>query len=338
MLLFMRSFFLSLLAAPALAALVACSVRDASEPGNLVAKTVDEDPQIPALDVNGTRLHVESFGPAGAPIILTLHGGPASDYRYMLPLADATVPGSLVADHRLVFWDQRSTGLSRRHPESSLSMEQYFADLEALVDELAPDGGQVTLLGHSWGAAYATWYIAHHPERVRAAVLVEAEAFTHDLYVAHGSPSAAVDPFAEWIADPLMAREIVSPDDHARADLFMTSVELGTDLPRFHNHAVAPLFRPGCAAFKALNYQWFYNHDYDFTQGLDAYQGRVRFLGGTADDVLGYEFQKQQVGFFKNAELLPLDGDGHNDTVMGSAPRTIALVRSFLTIVEGAKR
>jgi proline iminopeptidase len=183
-----------------LVALTACSVHDASEPTNLVAPTVDDDPSLPALDVNGTRLHVESFGPANAPLILTLHGGPASDYRYMLPLADPDTPGSLVKDHRLVFWDQRSTGLSRRHAESSLSMEQYFADLETLIDALAP-GRQVILLGHSWGGAYATWYIGHHPDRVRAAVLIDPEAFTHALYEAHG---AAIDtaPLAEWLEDP----------------------------------------------------------------------------------------------------------------------------------------
>ena len=108
----------------ALAAVAAsCTIHDTSAPGNLVAATVDDDPTIPALDVNGTRLHVESFGPAGAPVILTIHGGPGSDYRYMLPLADAAAPGSLVADHRLVFWDQRSTGLSRREPEGSLSID-----------------------------------------------------------------------------------------------------------------------------------------------------------------------------------------------------------------------
>jgi hypothetical protein len=112
-------------------------------------------------------------------------------------------------------------------------------------------------------------------------------------------------------------------------------VELGTVLPRFHNHASAPLFRPGCAAFKALDYTWFSDHDYDFTAGVAAYAGRVRILGGTDDEVLGYAFQKKQVGFFANADLLPLEGDGHNDPVMGSAPRTIGLVRSFLALAEG---
>jgi hypothetical protein len=92
------------------------------------------------------------------------------------------------------------------------------------------------------------------------------------------------------------------------------------------------------AVFKALDFSWFHEHDYDFTRGLAAYKGRVRILGGTADEVLGYEFQKKQVMYFPNADLEPLDGDGHNDTVMGSAPRTIARVRAFLGVIEGSTR
>lgn len=65
-----------------------CAVHDASEPGLLVAPTVDDDPSLPALEVNGTRLHVEMRGSADAPVLLFLHGGPGGDYRYMLGLAD----------------------------------------------------------------------------------------------------------------------------------------------------------------------------------------------------------------------------------------------------------
>jgi proline iminopeptidase len=277
-------------------------------------------------------LHLEAHGPEHAPVILTLHGGPGGDYRYLLGLADASAPGSLVRDHRVVFWDQRGTGLSRRHAESSLSMAQYFADLDALVDAVSPDR-KVILLGHSWGGTYAAWYIAHHPERVLAAVLVDPQALTHALYVAHG-PAADIDPFAEWVSDPLVARELISPDDHESADLLLTAAQLRTRLPRFANHADVPLFRAGCAVFKALDYRWFDDHDYDFTPGLAAFPGRVRILGGTADQVLGYAFQKRQVHLFAHADLLPLEGDGHNDPMFVDPERTIAEVRAFLDSVE----
>ena len=54
--------------------LAACGVDSFSE-SSLVAPTVDDDPTLPGLEVNGTRLHVETFGPAGAPVLVFLHGG-----------------------------------------------------------------------------------------------------------------------------------------------------------------------------------------------------------------------------------------------------------------------
>jgi pimeloyl-ACP methyl ester carboxylesterase len=214
-------------------------------------------------------------------------------------------------------------------------MPQYLADLEALVDTVAP-GQQVIFLAHSWGAAYASWYIGHHPDRVRAAVLIDPEAITHALYLAHGF-AADVDPFAEWVSDPLLQREIVSPDDHARADLLITATQLRTRVPRLGNHVDTPLFRPGCAVFLALDYQWFLINDYDFSVGLATYPGRVRILAGTDDHVLGAVFQQQQVPLFAHADLVPLPGDGHNDPMTRSAPRTVALIRSFLDEVEAVQ-
>ena len=54
---------------------------DPDEPGNLVPKTVMEDPLLPRIEVNGTLLHAESFGDIHDPVIIFLHGGPGSDYR-----------------------------------------------------------------------------------------------------------------------------------------------------------------------------------------------------------------------------------------------------------------
>ena len=37
-------------------------LHDFDEPGNLVPKTVVEDPLLPRIEVNGTTLHGETFG------------------------------------------------------------------------------------------------------------------------------------------------------------------------------------------------------------------------------------------------------------------------------------
>ena len=52
------------------AGLAACDVYDPSEAGNLVPKTVDEDPTIPSIALNGTVFHYETFGDAAKPVII----------------------------------------------------------------------------------------------------------------------------------------------------------------------------------------------------------------------------------------------------------------------------
>src|SRR6185436_6345991 len=61
----------------AAAALAACDgINDPSEAGNLVPKTVDEDPTIPSLALAGTVFHYETVGDPSKPVIIFLHGGP----------------------------------------------------------------------------------------------------------------------------------------------------------------------------------------------------------------------------------------------------------------------
>ena len=57
---------------------------DMNEPGNLVPKTVTEDPLLPSLELNGTTFHAETMGDIENPIIIFLHGGPGSDYRALI--------------------------------------------------------------------------------------------------------------------------------------------------------------------------------------------------------------------------------------------------------------
>ena len=70
------------------AGVAACQVYDPSEAGNLVPKTVDEDPTIPSVALAGTVFHVETYGDPTKPVIIFLHGGPGSDFRELLRLND----------------------------------------------------------------------------------------------------------------------------------------------------------------------------------------------------------------------------------------------------------
>src|SRR5262245_58383095 len=103
------------LAAVVVASTVGCDGDGAASATPLVPRTVTEDRALQALDLSGTRVHVRTMGNPKGRVLIVLHGGPGDDFVYMLPLAGRAAGKSLTDDHLLVFWDQRSSGLSRRH-------------------------------------------------------------------------------------------------------------------------------------------------------------------------------------------------------------------------------
>ncbi|MDQ8165051.1 MAG: alpha/beta hydrolase [Gemmatimonadota bacterium] len=91
------------------------------------------------------------YGPAGAPPLLVLHGGPGAHHDYLLPhfldLAD---------QYDLIFYDQRGGGKSKTDDAAPTGWQTHVADLEFVVRELlctAP-----TIVGYSWGALLALLY------------------------------------------------------------------------------------------------------------------------------------------------------------------------------------
>jgi pimeloyl-ACP methyl ester carboxylesterase len=70
----------------------------------------------------------------------------------------------------VVHWDQRGTGKSfdRNIPPSSMTLDQFVADLDELVDIVRRRFGKekVAILGHSWGTALGAIYAARFPEKV----------------------------------------------------------------------------------------------------------------------------------------------------------------------------
>ena len=131
-----------------------------------VPATVAQDPSLPSITINGYTYHGETFGDPENPVVITLHGGPGSDYRSILNLQQ------LADEYYVVFFDQRGAGLSPRVNPEEITLASTIADLDAIV-EYYGKGQKVNLVGHSWGAMLASAYLGQYPEKVDHVVLAE---------------------------------------------------------------------------------------------------------------------------------------------------------------------
>lgn len=323
----LASLLASLLASPA--------CLDPAEDGNLVPKTVDGDSSLPRVALNGSVFHAETFGDPAAPVIVILHGGPGHDYRGMLRLRQP-VDGVRLEDHHLVvFWDQRSTGLSRRHDPRDITLAAYDADLLALLDRYSP-GRPAVLIGHSWGGMYATSFIAKHPERVAGAVLMESGPLTGAIFEELKSDILHIDLWSEWLNDFAWAQTTISPEGHARKDYDFVLGKFGDSQPKFHlaKDDPEPFWRLGAVANVTLPKDGMSGGKavWDFTKGLERFQTPVLFEAAELDEVEGIALQQRQVKLYPSATLEIVRGAGHDHT-WSHPEATLRPVFSYLAAI-----
>lgn len=299
----------------------------------LVPPTVDEDSSLPALEINGTKLHAEAFGDPEKPLVVFLHGGPGGDYRSLVHLRTLADEG-----FHTVFFDHRGAGLSRRHDCDEITADNYIGDLEAVVDHYARSTTKpVAFVGISWGSMYATWYTDRHPERVRAVVLGDPAAFTREELDEYFSELfKGINAFGEVFKDGAYARRFLTPDDHARADFLMLAAspiiddKVGIDPDR-----PEPLWRHGAAAqtclLKAAG-------DFDWTKNLSRYQGRALIVSGEKNKTHTVAHNEKLAAHYPNARTATIAGVGH-DMFYNAPEQSLALIRAELNaaFAGGAK-
>jgi proline iminopeptidase len=285
--------------------------KDPDEPGNLVPKTVEEDPSLPRIEVNGTILHSEAFGDPNAPMLVFLHGGPGGDYRQFLPYRDLANEG-----YRVVLWDQRGSGLSKRHDANDYDMPMILEDLRHVVEHYSSSKSQrIVFIGQSWGAMYATWFINEHGDyggRVKGAVLSEPGAFTDEGledYMKRGFPPWSAT--SEELNDVAWFDQVFSKSSHARAD-YLVQVAVLAGLPREHNdpNNRAPLWRKGAVVNSALM-KLALDEGFDWTTRLRAFRNKVLFVRGDRNENMPLEHQRELASHYANAEIITIPGAGH---------------------------
>lgn len=100
------------------------------------------------------------YGPAGAPRLLVLHGGPGAHHDYLLPQMLR-----LAERYELVFYDQRGGGRSKTDDRAPIGWRTHVDDLALVARELG--AGPLSLVGYSWGGLLALLYAV---ESARGAV------------------------------------------------------------------------------------------------------------------------------------------------------------------------
>jgi pimeloyl-ACP methyl ester carboxylesterase len=104
------------------------------------------------------------------PILMLLHGGPGFPEMRLFRTFNAPLEDHYV----VVYWEQRGTDKSydSKIPPSSMTVEQFLADLDELVDVACRHFRKdtVVLYGHSWGSVLGVLYAARFPHKVAAYV------------------------------------------------------------------------------------------------------------------------------------------------------------------------
>jgi proline iminopeptidase len=289
------------------------------EVGELNRKTVVDDPNLPSFRLtDGTLLHLQSFGDPSNPVLIVLHGGPGNSYKPYLPWK------ALSDEYFMIFWDQRGAGLSERVPNEELNGPQYLKDLHEIGNHFSPNE-PFYLIGHSWGGAYAAYYVQHYPNRVEKLVLLEPGPMNKSAM--ENVTAANVDFLDKDLQAFLNNSDYLIPGNDEAADYFRMSSKF--EELKLENAD----FRQGFRCNYYINEWrglWDGSHTADFTSGTkENYAAAVLMIAGTSER-LGVNYQRTyQAPYFKLYEeaIYVIEGADHYEILR--SPLTLPKIRSY---------
>jgi proline iminopeptidase len=294
-----------------------------NEPGYLVPKTVDQDPALPSITVNGVMLHSEAFGHPDSTMVVCIHGGPGSDYRYMLNSKDLVDYG-----YRVVFYDQRGSGLSQRLSKESY-LDQGIGAVEALYDELSgviahyrtsPEQ-KVYLLGHSWGAMLATAYSGKHPDAIQGLVVCEPGGLIWEDVMTFMTNTRSFSLFGETLNDATYLDQFITPGitDKGLHEIFdyrygviVSSNEITGDVSGIAWRAGAIIN----SAFMEIGQKI----EPDFSEGIGNFNVPVLFFYSEKDKGYPDSWAQKISSAYNSRILVKISGTGHDGIIMDTGP------------------
>ena len=287
-------------------------------------------PPIPSPAVSGftsstdVPLYWASYGPADAPALLMLHGGPGAHHDYLLPQMLQLV--GLAGGWALLFYDQRGGGRSRTDDRAPIGWRTHVDDLERVATELDVD--PLSIVGYSWGGLLALLHATtvargeaqHAPHRLvlidpAPATREHRRVFETELARRQSSPAMAAMR-EELAATGLRERD---PDAH-RQRSFELSVA-----GYFADPAMARDLTPFRVTGRVQQSVWESLGDYDLREDLAALRVPALVAHGS-DDPIPVE-SSVEIARALGARLVIIDGSGHVPYVERPEPLFAAIQR-----------
>ncbi|CAG1000340.1 MAG: alpha/beta fold hydrolase [Bacteroidetes bacterium] len=193
--------------------LFACSEPTVEETENNKEKIEIKTEEV-IVEANNIQFFVKKVG-SGTPI-LVIHGGPGYSHNYFLPHLE-----TLAQEFQFIFYDQRGCGKSSFPTDSAFKMDDYVADLSALVSALKLD--TVNILAHSWGGLIALNYASTHSDKINKLVLSNSYAVNstfHEQSLEKKNTKRSEQDTKEWV-EVIMSNEYKSGNADAVKKAFV---------------------------------------------------------------------------------------------------------------------
>lgn len=292
--------------------------RRIDEPGNLVPKTVDQDSSLPSINANGALLHSEAFGPENGTIIIALHGGPGSDYRYLLNCKDLADKG-----YRVVFYDQRGSGLSQRFPKKSYTslgagaIDLMYDELTSVIAYYRKSPKQkVILLGHSWGAILASGYVGKYPNATQGLILCEPGGLKWNDITDYVKASRSFKLWSEILNDATYIDQFISgkEDQHEILDYKMSMLASKNSITGEGDFDPSISWRSGAVIMDAL-FEVGDKYKTDFSAGLQNYNVPVLFFYSERNKAYPDSWAEKITSAYNHVERVKISTVGHDGII-----------------------
>ncbi len=314
--------------------------------GASVEKTVEQDPSISSVTIDGITFHSETFGNPDNPVVIVVHGGPGDDYRSLLSLKE------LSDEYFVVFYDQRGTGLSPRVDASELTFDLTVSDLDLIVDHYGK-GEKVNLIGHSFGAMVVSPYLGAHPEKVNKVVLSEPGFLTTETagmfftyfagIMGESKPESSFEKVKTWFEllhiaefdnqekeDYLFMKSGFSVEGKPRQPEYYCNGEYATEGP--HNWRSSALASSTIQDINGQKSEFItiteQGPNINFVKDVDKFTDKVLFIASECNTAIGKSIQEIHIRSFPNAELKIIEDAGH-DMFEGRPEAVHAVIRAY---------